>query len=376
MNKIVVILLAIGVVAGVFFGYRFYKNNLSGVGPAVSPPKEDIAELIQNQKPGENNTDFPLKIADGFIISVFAKGLESPRDLEFDPTGALVVSIPSQGRVVALKNGSQSTVVDGLRQPHGIAFNGGKIYIAETNAVAVYDYDAQNYKATNRKKIIDLPSGAGHSTRSILIRDEKLYVSTGSSCNVCVEDDPRRAAIWVANLDGSDFKVYAYGLRNSVFLTLNPKTNEIWATEMGRDLLGDDTPPDEINVIRLGSNYGWPFCYGNKVRDTKFNKEGYLDDPCSVTASPVYNIQAHSAPLGLAFLGDDLLVSFHGSWNRTVPTGYKVVRFVNNKQEDFITGWLSGGAALGRPVDIIVDKDGSLYISDDKAGVVYLVSRR
>ena len=374
MNKIIVVLLAIGVIAGVFFGYRFYKNNLSGVGPAVSPPKDDIAELIQNQEPGENNTDFPLKIADGFKISVFAKGLDSPRDLEFDPTRTLVVSIPSQGRVVALKNGSQSTVVDGLRQPHGIAFNGGKIYIAETNAVAVYDYDTQSYKATNRKKIIDLPSGAGHSTRSILIKDGKLYISTGSSCNVCIEADSKRAAIWTSNLDGSDFKVFAEGLRNSVFLTLNPKTNEIWATDMGRDLLGDDVPPDEVNIIKEG-HYGWPYCYDDRVPDKETNPNNSKID-CNKTILPTHKLQAHSAPLGLAFLDGNLLVSFHGSWNRTVPTGYKVVRFVNNKQEDFITGWLSGGAALGRPADIIVDKNGNLYISDDKAGVIYLVSRR
>ena len=184
-----------------------------------------------------------------------------------------------------------------------------------------------------------------------------------------MESDTRRAAIWWANLDGSDFKPYATGLRNSVFMTLNPTTNEIWATEMGRDFLGDDIPPDEVNIIREGKFYGWPFCWGDGNTDKDVNKGGTKFD-CAKSVNPQIKLQAHSAPLGLAFLGSDLLVSYHGSWNRSAPTGYKVVRFRNGVQEDFITGWIKGKEVLGRPVDILV-KGNEIYISDDKAGLVY-----
>ncbi|MEK7497464.1 MAG: PQQ-dependent sugar dehydrogenase [Patescibacteria group bacterium] len=148
----------------------------------------------------------------------------------------------------------------------------------------------------------------------------------------------------------------------------------MWATEMGRDLLGDDVPPDEVNIIKEG-HFGWPYCYDNKVPDKETNPNNSKFD-CNKTILPTLKLQAHSAPLGLAFYNGDLLVSYHGSWNRSIPTGYKVVRFVNNKQEDFITGWLLDGKALGRPADIIVDKNTNIYISDDKTGVVYRVVKR
>lgn len=216
-------------------------------------------------------------------------------------------------------------------------------------------------------------------TRSIIFNSAgKLLISVGSSCNSCIESDQRRAAIYQANPDGSEFKAFATGLRNSVFMAVNPRTKEIWATEMGRDNLGDDTPYEEVNIIREGGMYGWPYCYNNQTVDQSIN-EGGAKFNCGSSISPHVTFQAHSAPLGLAFFGNELLVSFHGSWNRSVPTGYKIVRVKLDAggkpttQEDFITGWLSGGTAKGRPVDILVGKDNKIYVSDDKLGVVYLI---
>ena len=247
----------------------FMIGLVGGAAPAIAPINQ--AAIVREAK---DETNLGLIIEPGYKISIFADKLGSPRDLEFDPNGVVVVSIPSQGKVVALPGGQPKTVVEGLNYPHGIAFKNNKLYVAETSAVWVFDYDPQDYKATNKRKIIDLPSGGGHVTRSILIKDDKIYVSIGSSCNACVEADSRRAAIWVANLDGSDFKPFATGLRNSVFMTTDPKTGEIWATDMGQDNLGDDTPFDEVNIIREGNFYGWPYCYDNQVADQQMNKNG------------------------------------------------------------------------------------------------------
>ena len=357
-----------------FIGARYWKSY-RGLVTSNLPSKEKIADLIPGEGetigPGVNSTGLPLKIPDGYTISIFAKDLDNPRDLVLDPGGVVLTSITSGGKVVAIFNGSVETVTGGLNRPHGLAFNGSKLYIAETNQVAVYDYDLKLKKAINKRKIIDLPAGGGHFTRSLLIRDDKLYVSIGSSCNVCEEEDKRRAAVWVSNLDGSDFKPFATGLRNAVFMALNPVNNDIWVTEMGRDNLGDDLPPEEINVLKEGKFYGWPYCWGNRNPDKDLNPQGTKFD-CTTSENPHITFQAHSAPLGLAFLGSDLLVAYHGSWNRSIPTGYKVVRFTNGVASDFITGWQSGSEILGRPADILVDGE-KIYVSDDKAGVVYLL---
>jgi glucose/arabinose dehydrogenase len=371
MKKIFLLVILLGIF---YFGFKYWQNY-KGLFSANLPSKENIIDLIpqvgQSPMPGQNSTDLPLKIPDGYSISIYAKGLENPRDLVLDPEGKLLISVPSEGKVVAIVGGGVETVAGGLNRPHGLAFSGNKLFVAETNQVAVFDYDKNLNKALNKKKIIDLPGGGRHFTRSLLVKDNKLYVSIGSSCDTCVENDERLAAIWVSNLDGSDFGPFATGLRNAVFMSLNPRTNEIWATEMGRDFLGDDIPPDEVNIIRSGQFYGWPYCWGDGNSDKDLNKDGKAFD-CTKSVNPEIKLQAHSAPLGLAFLGNDLLVSYHGSWNRSVPTGYKVVRFKNGVQEDFVSGWQTGGEILGRPVDILVDKE-NVYISDDKAGVVYLL---
>jgi glucose/arabinose dehydrogenase len=343
-----------------------------GTLPAILPPKN---------LPEQNSATLALTVSPGWNISVFAERLVDPRVLIRDSNGTILVSTPAQGRVIALPDGQAKVVLEGLNRPHGLALAGNKLYVAEENQVAVYDYDPNNLTASNKKKILDLPAGGRHTTRSLLIRDSKLYVSIGSSCDVCEEKDSRRASVLVANLDGSDSHTFASGLRNTVFITINPKTNEIWGTDMGRDFLGDNLPPDEINILKEGQNFGWPICYGKNVHDTNFDKKTYITDPCSSAVASHIDIPAHSAPLGLAFLGNDLLVAYHGSWNRSTPTGYKIVRFKLDSGgqlagvEDFVTGWLTSDLqVLGRPAGILVLDEKTIYVSDDKSGVVYLLT--
>ena len=384
------IVLLLGTIALGLFVYNNFRGARSAVMPAVGNIVETVKE--KNKAPAINQTDFPLALPDGFSISIYAKDLGGPRVLAFDPSGTVIMSITGQGKVVAVMdadgNGlteATGTVANGLKQPHGLAFgSNGKLYIAETDQVAMYDYDSFEHKASNKKKIIDLPGGGNHFSRTIGFgQDGKLYIAIGSTCNVCVENNSKRAKILVANADGSDLKEYASGLRNSVFFTWHPQTQEMWATDMGRDLIGDNIPPDEVNIVKYGNFYGWPYCYGKNIQDNSFKPT----QSCQNAIPSHIDFQAHSAPLGLAFIPDswpaqyrdDLLIAYHGSWNRTVPTGYKIVRAKLDAQgnyegtEDFISGWLANDGALGRPVDLLFGPDGSLYISDDKAGVIYRV---
>jgi glucose/arabinose dehydrogenase len=396
-KQIFLLIIIAAIVIGLAVAGTFYWKNLRGIWPVVQSPASDIAKELE---PGKNSTDIPLKLPAGFSIEIFAKDLPDARVLAFDSFGNMWVSQTSEGLVSLLevKDGKvvhQSAVFKNLRKPHGLAFDPDQktlLYIGEENGV----YTVPTYSEGKLQKIIDLPSGAGHFTRSVGIGpDKKLYISIGSSCNVCNESDDRRAKIFVSDRDGGNFKEFARGLRNSVFFTWSPFDGKMWATEMGRDLLGDDIPPDEINIINQDGNYGWPNCYGKNIHDDKFDKNEYIRNPCMEPfESPSYiDIQAHSAPLGLGFVPKgagwpneyegDLIVAFHGSWNRTQPTGYKVVRIKLGPKgeyqgtEDFITGWLSNPTteerALGRPVDIKFGPDGGLYISDDKSGVIYKV---
>jgi glucose/arabinose dehydrogenase len=349
-------------------------------------------------------TPFSLKqlhLPDGFHIAVFADNIDSARMLTFTPGGVLLVSESGEGKVVALpdpkhtgKAAREVDVLSGLNEPHGIAFYQGKLYVAENDKVRRYDWDEANLRATNPAKLADLPTGGGHSTRSIVFHDGKMYISAGSSCNVCIEKDPRRATVMEFNPDGSGQKIFAKGLRNAVGLAENPKTDTVWVTVNGRDWLGDDLPPETVyDLGKHGGDAGWPYCYGDRVPDSNFTKAG--DNRCASVLEPKVQMQAHSAPLGLAFYEgtmfppeyrNNIFVAFHGSWNRSVPTGYKIVRIKldDNGQpvggaQDFITGWLAPGEMkhgrwMGRPVGIAFAADGSMYLSDDTGGVIYRVT--
>jgi glucose/arabinose dehydrogenase len=332
-----------------------------------------------------------LRLPDGFKISVYASGLKNARFMAIDDEGNLFLSQPKEGRISVLRDlnrdGAADEVivyVEGLNLPHGLALDERWLYVAENDRVERLRDDNGDFMADHKELITnDIPGPGGHFTRTIGFGpDGKMYVSVGSSCNVC-EDDPRRAAILRFEKDGSGDELFARGLRNSVGFVWHPETGEMWATDNGRDWLGDDLPPDEINIVYEGKHYGWPYCYGQRIPDPQYNDA----ELCATTEPPVVELQAHSAPLGLRFYnGDmfpeeyhgDLFVAYHGSWNRKVPTGYKVVRIVLDDEEpvveDFVVGWLVDGEKWGRPVDVLVGVDGSMFISDDFAGVVYRVS--
>jgi glucose/arabinose dehydrogenase len=338
-----------------------------------------------------------LKVPPGFAIDVFADKVGSVRFMAVDPAGTLLVSEPSAGRVLALadktgrgKADSVQTVVTGLDQPHGLAFHEGALYVAETSRVQRFAYDPATMKATQPTLLTRLPAGGGHWTRTVVFGpDGLMYVSVGSSCNVCRESDKRRAAVLRFNADGSGETIFASGLRNAVGLAFHPTTGVLWATVNERDWRGDDVPPDYVTELREGAGHGWPDCMtvrGRVITDTSFAKGA----TCDKVTPPTVEIQAHSAPIGLAFYTGtqfpeeyrgSLFVAYRGSWNRSLPTGYKIVRLrLRDGQppavEDFATGWLEGTSAWGRPVDLVVGRDGALYLSDQGAGRIYRITHR
>lgn len=395
--SIVVLVLAVLMAVSGVVAYSYYRVWLP-LRPAIGPIP--ITSELKPTPGSRNLTSLPLVLPKGFQIETFAEGLGPARFMTFDKNGILLVTVTRDDKVIALPDANQDgkadtvlTLKDDLNLPHGIEFYKGELYIAENDKIRKYQYisngpsDVRLGQATT--VVPDLPEDGVHFTRTLTFgTDGKMYVSVGSSANVDIEDDKRRAAILRYNPDGTGFEIFATGLRNSVGLAWNPVTRELWATENGRDLLGDDIPPDEVNIIRKGGDYGWPFAYGNKVTDPAFDDSEHA----SKTIPAYIELQAHSAPLGLAFFTsdafgkdykDDLFIAFHGSWNRSVPTGYKVVRVhltgKNKDQvasvEDFVTGFLVADGAIGRPAGIVVGKDGALYFSDDKDGRIYRVTK-
>jgi glucose/arabinose dehydrogenase len=340
-----------------------------------------------------------LKAPAGFRVSVFADTKAKPRLMAISPGGVLLVTATYDGLLLALPDANKdgaadrvATVLSDLAAPHGIAFYQGKLYLAESGRVVRYDWNEAQLQATDPREIVKLPRGGMHFTRTIAFHNGKLYVSAGSDCNVC-EDEPGRAMVQEFNPDGTGGRVFARGLRNAVGLDVSPVTRTVWASDNGRDWLGDDLPPDEINDLgKEGGDFGWPFCYGKRVVDTKYPSASAAR--CARTVSSTVDLQAHSAPLGIAFYTgtqfpqpyrNDLFVAYHGSWNRSVPTGYKVVRIRMNAKgepqgmEDFLTGFVAPGETrkgkwIGRPVGIAVAPDGAMFVSDDSSGAIYRVT--
>ena len=334
-----------------------------------------------------------LHLPDGFQISVYAKGLAGPRFMTIGPRKSLLVTNRDTGTIIALlpgsssaKAGSQKVIVSGLNDPTSVVLHAGYLYIGEANAIARVQL-SDTLQAGAVKRILALPEGGQHSTRTVLIGpDNRMYVSIGSTCNVCIEQDPHRAAVWVYNLDGSNGKLFANGLRNAVGMVINPWNQQLWPDVNGRDMMGDNTPPETLYHLTNQADYGWPRCHAGTIHDPDF---GQAADACQGVQAPLEMMQAHSAPLGLDFpplkvtqfptnYANSLYIAFHGSWNRTAPTGYKVVRVpLNNGQvagpaEDFITGWLdSNNNVSGRPAGVTFAADGTLFVSNDKSGTIY-----
>lgn len=325
-----------------------------------------------------------LHVPSGFVIEAVAEDVRGIRTLRFGPDGMLYAVQSRDGRVVRMdpSDGRRPVeVATGLNRPYGLAFHDGWMYVGETDAIVRFrgpDY-------TTRQSVVEGIPGGGHWTREIAFGpDGMLYVSIGSSCNVCEENDPRRASVVRYRPDGSDETIVAEGLRNSAGLAFHPETGALWASQNERDNLGDDLPLEEINILSDGDHFGWPYCYGDRVPNPEYRDRTNF---CAGTARPAIGLTAHSAPLGMVFYTGrqfpeeyhgDLFVALHGSWNRSERSGYKLVRVTVEAGrpvavEDFATGWLTRGRVTGRPVYPAVGPDGSLYLSEDEAGRVYRI---
>jgi glucose/arabinose dehydrogenase len=367
--------------------------NIGGPSSLPDQPAPTAIPLAENAVPLADVPGKSLTLPPGFAVTVFAEGLDGPRMMTLGPDGQVYVAERAAGRILRLPDADQDgradqveILADGLSAPSSLAFyQDGSLYVAETTRVLRFPPLGQKQSFGDPQVVIDgLPSG-GHNTRTVLFSPDyaDLFVSIGSSCNVCEESDQRRAAIMRYNPDGSDGQVYAEGLRNAVGITFRLGTDQLWATNNGRDFLGDDLPPETVYLVQDGKDYGWPYCHSRRIIDPQFG----TDSSCQEVEAPMVEMQAHSAPLGLEFYsGDafptqyqgDLFVAFHGSWNRSQPVGYKIVRIpidgdTLGPAEDFAVGWLDNGSKWGRPVDVLTAADGSLLVSDDSGGRIFRI---
>lgn len=337
-----------------------------------------------------------IKLPPGFNISVFAE-VENARSLTQSPSGIIYVGNRTEDKVYAVQDTDGDFVADkkwvldsGLNMPNGVAFRDGDLYVAEVSRIL--KYEAIELKLDNPGEPIvvydKFPTETHHGWKYIAFGpDGKLYVPVGAPCNICEPTDPVYAAIHRMNADGTGLELFASGVRNTVGFTWHPQTNNLWFTDNGRDLLGDDIPPCELNTVPTqGLHFGYPYCHGGTIKDPEFGDKRACDE----FAKPALNFGAHVAPLGLKFYTgsmfpaeyqNQLIVAEHGSWNRSKKSGYKLnlVKFDANgvaTAETFVSGWLDEESqkVSGRPVDVLQLLDGSLLVSDDHAGKIYRIS--
>ncbi|MGE5679558.1 MAG: PQQ-dependent sugar dehydrogenase [Bacillota bacterium] len=364
--------------------WEFLKGNTN------TPTRRDFRETYLSK----------LKMPEGFRAEVYTKGLKGPRMIVQSKTGVVYITSPKAGSVFALYDTKKkgiadkvTTVIKGIKNVHGIAINENRLYLCSPEKLLVCDI-MQDGSLSKPKTLIDnLPEGGRHENRTIGFGpDGLLYISVGSSCNACAEKNKEHATILRTAIDGSRRTVYASGLRNTIGFGWHPKTKQMWGMDQGSDWRGSDTPPEELNRLEEGRDYGWPYCYSKALPDKEMDQPENTtkDDFCKKTTPSVLDYQAHSSPIAMVFYDADMFpkeykgdafIAFHGSWNRTVPVGYKIVRvrFDKNgsaeKFEDFITGFLieNGKAQFARPAGLCVLNDGSLLISDDSNGTVYRI---
>lgn len=332
-----------------------------------------------------------LDLPDGFRISAYTTEVPGARSLALGADGTLFVGTRGTGTVYAVKAGAAPQVVTiarGLNTPNGVAYRDGALYVAEINRILRYDAIDKHLDRPPQPVVVvdDLPRDRHHGWKYIAFGpDGKLYVPIGAPCNVC--DKSGYAVITRMNADGTGREVFARGVRNTVGFTWHPGSQQLWFTDNGRDWLGDDTPPCELNLApRAGLHFGFPFCHGGDIKDPELGRFGN----CAAAVPPARKLDAHVAPLGVKFYTgtqfpesyrNQLLIAEHGSWNRKERSGYRLmlVRLNGNEAvsyEPFVTGWNQPDEVLGRPVDLLVAPDGSLFVSDDKAGAIYRITYR
>lgn len=338
-----------------------------------------------------------IKLPLGFQISLYAPSVPGARSMVLGEKGTLFVGTREEGRVYALLDHQGNHMADevivvaqGLNQPNGVAFRGGALYVAEANSILRYDSIEERLRNPPKPVVVygNFPNQELHSRKFIRFGpDGILYVPVGVPCDVCEPEDARFGTIMRLNADGSGLEIFARGIRNTVGFDWHPETRELWFTDNGGDMLGQNIPPDELNCApRKGLHFGFPYCHGKSVSDPYF---GWKHN-CSEFVAPEVELGPHVAPLGMRFytgnmfpteFRNQIFIAEHGSSNRTIPIGYRITlvrleRGRATKYEVFAEGWLQGRRAWGRPVDILVMPDGALLVSDDRAGVIYRISFR
>jgi glucose/arabinose dehydrogenase len=335
-----------------------------------------------------------IRLPPGFEISVYANA-PGARSMTLSPGGTLFVGTQRAGKVYAVtsqpgSNGGRKVIAlaERLNMPNGVAFRDGALYVAEVSRVLRYDGIESRLDNPPRPNIINdnFPKDRAHGWKFIAFGpDGFLYVPVGAPCNICEPDPNRYALISRMKADGSGAEVFAQGIRNTVGFDWHPATRELWFTDNGRDLMGDDVPPDELNhAPKKGLHFGYPYCHAGDIPDTEYGKKR----ACSDFTPPVQKLGPHVAALGMRFYTgsmfpseyrNQIFIAEHGSWNRSTPIGYRitVVRLEGNRAvsyRPFAEGWLQGSRAWGRPVDVLVMPDGALLVSDDEAGAIYRIS--
>lgn len=335
-----------------------------------------------------------IKLPPGFKIEIYADNLPGARSMAFGEKGTLFVGTRTVGDVYAVvdtdanqKADKSYTIATNLTAPNGVAFRNGSLYLAEIFRITRFD-DIEDHLADPPKPVLvnqQLPREGHHGWKFIKFGpDDKLYVPVGAPCNVCEKDDKRYASILRMNPDGRGIELFASGIRNTVGFDWHPDTKELWFTDNGRDNLGDNQPPDELNhASKAKMHFGFPYCHGGTIRDPEFRKY-----PCQAFTPPAQKLGPHVAALGMRFYTgkmfpeeyrNQIFIAEHGSWNRSAKLGYRVmlVKLEGDKvvsYEPFAEGWLQGDKAWGRPVDVQIAPDGALLVSDDQAGVIYRIS--
>lgn len=330
-----------------------------------------------------------IKVPEGFSVSLYAYPVPNARSLTMGPDGIVFVGNRSSGSIYALvpKGGKAEvvTIADNLKSPNGVAFKNGDLYVGEIERILKFKNILKTMRSKPQPEVWGpkFPDKAHHGWKFIAFGpDGWLYVPVGAPCNVCKEDPALFAAIHRISPDGTKRELVAQGIRNTVGFDWNPETKKLWFTDNGRDMMGDEIPADELNeVTKEKEHFGFPYCHAGDIPDPDFNEK----QSCDKFTPPKFKFPAHVAALGMRFiktnkaLKGSILVAQHGSWNRTRPIGYQVVRLYrdgNNvtKSETFADGFLKADSAWGRPVDVLELADGSVLISDDMAGAVYRVS--
>jgi len=356
-------------------------------------------EVIQYDEPVSELPIEKLNLPDGFKIEVYADNLDGARSMAMGDNGTLFVGTRNDKTVYAVQDLDKDYRADHIRVldstlevPNGIAFRNGSLYVAEVGRLLRYDDIEANLDSIPEPVVVydDYPTEFHHGWKYIAFGpDDKLYVPVGAPCNICDStiSDKRYATITRMNPDGSNREIYANGVRNSVGFTWHPETKELWFTDNGRDMMGDDIPPCELNrVTEAGQHFGYPFCHGGTVKDPEFGNQR----PCSDFIAPVQALGAHVAPLGVKFntgtmfpdsYKNSAFIAEHGSWNRSKKVGYRIslVTLEDNKAvsyETFLDGWLDEESqeAFSRPVDLLFLEDGSMLISDDYGDAIYRVT--